>query len=69
MKCQFCESSKSPRVAGRVNLLCLGCCARLVLSASPDKRLATVHMAAIARLPGAPTRQDILAEVAKKKRV
>ena len=66
-ECQFCESSKSPHAAGRVNLKCLGCCARLVLSASPDKRLAAGHLAAIERLPGAPSRTDILAEVAKRR--
>lgn len=66
-ECKFCESSKPLPVAGRVNQKCLGCCARLVLSASPDKRLATGHLAAIERLPGAPKRADILAEVARRR--
>lgn len=67
MTCEFCESSKSQRVAGRVNLFCLGCCARLVQSANPEKRLAAGHLAAIERLPNAPIRSEILDEVKKRK--
>lgn len=39
---------------------CLACCARLVLSASPDRKLARAQMAAISRFKGSPKLADVL---------
>lgn len=45
---------------GLYDLKCLDCCARLVLSARPCKAKAAVMLEAIKRIPGAPTRADVL---------
>ena len=39
---------------------CLACCARLVISARPNKRFQEAMLAAIAMQKGAPTRAQIL---------
>ena len=52
--------------AGRVQMQCLGCCVRLVLSTRPDKGKAAVMLACIARHEDAPSRADVLAAVAEK---
>lgn len=48
---------------GVYDLKCLDCCARLVLSTHPDRRLAAAMLAAIERVPGAPDRAEVLAAV------
>ena len=60
--CTPCTLSNArPRgLSGRYNLTCLQCCTRLVLSAQPNKQQAAVMLAAIARQPGAPSRQQVL---------
>ncbi len=45
---------------------CLGRCARLVLSSSPDKSKARVMLACIARYESAPSRAEVLAEVQRR---
>lgn len=50
-------------MAGAVDFRCLGCCTRLVLSANPSRAQAQTMLAAIARLPGAPGRAEILESV------
>lgn len=66
MKCCQCESSTQRPNSGEYSLKCVECCARLVLSARPSKRLAEKMLAAIARQPGAPGRDEVLACVAQK---
>ena len=64
MICAACESAKvRPYVGGSYNLACLPCCVRLVLSAYPDKRQASVMLAAIGRFEGGPDRDVVLSEV------
>ncbi len=75
-ECQLCEiSEKSWKKhkqatgyppAGRVQMQCLGCCVRLVLSAHPERKLAQAMLASIAAVDGAPTRADVLAAVAER---
>ena len=75
-ECQLCEISKKFSQehkqatgfppAGRVQMQCLGCCVRLVLSAHPDRKLAQAMLASIAAVDGAPARADVLAAVAGK---
>ena len=42
---------------------CLACCARLVISARPNKRFQEAMLAAIAMQKGAPTRAQILEHI------
>lgn len=75
-ECQLCEISEKswkkqgPATgfppAGRVQMQCLGCCVRLVLSAHPERKLAQAMLASIAAVDGAPTRAAVLAAVAGK---
>ena len=64
-----------PRPAGRYNIMCLDCCARLVLSTRPDraKAEAMLHVISIyrdrpagaRRTKRAPSRKRVLARVKK----
>ena len=75
-ECQLCEISEKswkkhkPATgyppAGRVQMQCLGCCVRLVLSAHPERKLAQAMLASIAATDGAPTRAAVLAAVAER---
>ena len=75
-QCQLCEISKKFSQehkqatgyppAGRVQMQCLGCCVRLVLSTRPDKDKAKVMLSCIARHEDAPSRADVLAAVAER---
>lgn len=64
--CPACETAKSRKWSGMYRFQCLKCCARLVLSAHPNKRQAAVMLAAIARFPDAPGRAEVLACVAQE---
>ena len=48
---------------GVYQLQCLDCCARLVMSAHPDRRAAGMLMAAIERYKGAPAKADVVEAV------
>jgi len=56
--CPYCTA---PQPSGLGSFACLQCCARLVLSARPNKVAAQAMLAAIARHPDAPGRAEILA--------
>lgn len=60
MTCWACASVKSSRQGGLYDFRCAVCCARLVMSARPLKGAQRAMLAAIARSPGAPTRQAVL---------
>lgn len=60
MGCECCDKLAT------YNLLCVDCCARLVLSVRPLKAKAEAMLAAIKRMPGAPLRADVLARVREK---
>jgi len=60
MGCEWCKRWKQGRKVGRYSFQCVGCCARLVLSARPDKRLAAGHLAALSLFEGAPSRAHVL---------
>ncbi len=64
MTCVQCESSKRLPHSGVYNFHCVQCCARLVATAHPNKRMASVLLAAIGRCKEAPTRQAVLNQVA-----
>lgn len=62
--CDLCNDSQTAgRPSGVFNLLCLGCCARLVLSARPLRRAQEAMLASIARMPGAPSRAQVLSHL------
>lgn len=64
MTCKHCESSKKQPLHGVYDLKsCLTCCARLVLSARPEKRFQEAMLAAIAMQKGAPNRAQILEHI------
>ena len=60
MTCEICTQANTTKHSGRYDLRCLECCARLVISAHPDKRQAAGMLAAIARFKEAPGREQIL---------
>ena len=60
MTCDACTLSKEQRWHGVYQLQCTACCARLVISARPNKRFQEAMLAAIAMQTGAPTRAQIL---------
>jgi hypothetical protein len=53
--------------SGRYDLTKLDDCIRLVRSTAPRQDLANVMLAAIERMPGAPTRVEILETMKKEK--
>lgn len=64
-QCKACASSRERPRSGAYNFRCLDCCARLVLSAYPDKRRAGAMLEAIQRCPGNPGRERVLACVSQ----
>ncbi len=66
-RCPACRAAQAlpQRKGGRYDFRCVRCCARLIVHARPSKPHQDGHLAAIARLDGAPTRQEILAAVTK----
>lgn len=65
MKCKACEAFGKNPLCGHYHFSCLECCTRLVLSTRPNKAAAAGMLAAIARFPGSPGREQILASVAQ----
>lgn len=61
--CDACESAAKKRLSGVYRFTCVQCCARLVLSAHPNKRQASALLAAILRFKQAPGRDTILESV------
>lgn len=53
MPCQACASFTANRASGAYSLRCLHCCARLIKSARPLRRLQEGHIAALKRFHGA----------------
>ena len=60
MTCAACTSSKEQRWHGVYDTTCIACCARLVISARPNKKFQEAMLAAIAMQKGAPERAQIL---------
>lgn len=60
LECKSCAAHLANPKSGLYQVDCLQCCARLVLSARPDKRKAEVMLAVIARHNGAPPRGEVL---------
>lgn len=52
MPCQACASFTANRASGAYSLRCLHCCARLIASARPLRRLQEGHIAALQRFHG-----------------
>lgn len=63
MTCKSCEAIGKNPLCGQYHFGCLACCTRLVLSTRPNKAAAAGMLAAIARFPGNPGREQILASV------
>ena len=61
--CAECESSNEQRWHGVYDTTCIACCARLVISARPNKRFQEAMLAAIAMQKGAPNRAQILEHI------
>ena len=58
-ECADCQAS-----AGVYWMTCIGCYARLVVSARPNRRQQEAMLGAIARSAGAPTREAVLERMA-----
>lgn len=65
--CKDCWRATLTPHWGGFNMACIGCCARLVLSCSPDKQQAEAMLGAITMRPGRPTRKEVLAAVRERK--
>lgn len=63
--CDQCQARAARPLCGAFHFGCVQCCAALVRSAHPDRRQASVMLAAISRFEGAPARQAILNGVAE----
>ena len=63
MQCNQCQTAKTNPKSGLYSFKCVDCCSRLVLKTRPDKRQASVMLAAIARFPNSPGRAEILESV------
>lgn len=61
--CPACAKAAANPLSGGYRMQCLACCTRLVLSAHPNKPQAAAMLAAIARFPDAPGREQILESV------
>lgn len=48
---------------GAFSALCAGCCARLVRSARPLRGAQEAHLAAVTRIEGSPSREQIIAAI------
>ncbi len=66
MTCKNCKISETSPRWGGYDRRCLHCCARLVMSAHPDKKLAASMLAAIQRVPGSPGRAQVLECVSQR---
>ena len=60
MTCEHCQTALTQPHSGSCDFACVGCCARLVVSARPSRNLQDGMFAAIAWAPKAPTREEIL---------
>ena len=58
--CKECKQAAIDKHHGGGLMQCLACCARLVISARPNKRFQEAMLAAIAMQKGAPERAQIL---------
>lgn len=58
--CKACTTAASSPTCGLYNAHCLRCCARLVASARPLRHAQEAMLAAIARDPLAPGRDEVL---------
>jgi hypothetical protein len=63
MTCTACQAHATNPLSGQYQFGCLSCCTRLVISTRPNKAAAAGMLAAIARFPGNPGREQILASV------
>jgi hypothetical protein len=61
--CKDCWSATRLSHWGGYSMGCIGCCARLVLSCSPDRKQAEAMLAAITMRPGRLSRKEVLAAV------
>lgn len=65
-ECEQCVAAQSNPTWGGYRMTCLACCARLVLSAHPDRMQAEALLAACTMRPGRPERKAILTLVKAK---
>lgn len=64
MSCTACAQHQASGIAGgRYDLHCLQCCARLVRSARPVRRMQETMLAVVTRREGRPSRAVVLAKV------
>ncbi len=69
MTCESCIRFRANPLTGWFNLRCLDCCCRLIESTRPSVEQREVAFEAIARMPGAPSRRQIVATLAEQRKV
>ncbi len=67
MTCEPCTRAQANPLTGWFNLLCLDCCCRLIESTRPSVEQRELAFEAIARMPGAPSRRQIVARLAEQR--
>ena len=58
--CAACSIVKARALCGAYNLRCVRCCARLVMSARPNRKAQEAMLACITRRPENPNQTDIM---------
>lgn len=65
-ECSQCQTASTRLHCGVYNFACAPCCARLVATTKPDKRIAAAMLEAIARFKKSPHRSEILGLLSDK---
>lgn len=65
-ECRDCSMAEMDKWHGSGRFQCAGCCARLVISARPDRRRQEAMLETIRRFKGSPSRQEVISEIAKR---
>ena len=67
--CPHCTKAATTGRCITYQIHCVGCCARLVMSARPLRTVQEGHLAAIGRHDNAPTREQILQHIRSNQHV
>lgn len=61
--CSNCAMAATRAVWGGYSMNCVQCCARLMRSARPMRHLQEGILGLLARVPGRPSKEDVIAEL------
>lgn len=58
--CRACQATQARPHCGAYNMRCVKCCARLVVSARPNRNAQEAMLACITRRPSNPTKPEVI---------